>query len=99
MAVWNLFLPEEQGESKTMTIRLRGDVSHLRAVIFHLDLDHSSLMNRDADLGRPPNPTRKELDELRRAAELPRPETKLLQNGEFKTVLPPQGLALIEFRR
>jgi xylan 1,4-beta-xylosidase len=49
-------------------------------------------------MGRPIYPTQKQIAELRRAAELPKPETKALQGGELKLTLPPQGLALIELR-
>ena len=49
-------------------------------------------------MGKPVSPTRKQADELRRAAELPPPETLHPQNGKLTIVLPPQGLALIEVR-
>jgi len=49
-------------------------------------------------MGRPIYPTQKQITELRRAAELPKPETKVLQGGELKITLPAQALALIEFR-
>jgi hypothetical protein len=49
-------------------------------------------------MGRPVYPTQKQIKELRDAAELPRPETKTLQNGELKLNLPAQALAVIEFR-
>ncbi len=98
MAVWNLFPPEQTGESKDVTIRLEGQTGKLHATIYRLDSTHGSPLNRYMEMGNPVNPTPKELDELRRAAELPPPETKSLSHGEIAISLPPQGLAIIEFK-
>jgi xylan 1,4-beta-xylosidase len=50
------------------------------------------------NMGSPRNPTSRQIDELRHAAELPNPEIKALSRGQFILTLPAQGLALIEFR-
>jgi hypothetical protein len=57
------------------------------------------LLNAYDAMGRPIDPTRRQVEELSRAAELPPPETKTLHHGELTIALPPQGLALIEFQR
>jgi xylan 1,4-beta-xylosidase len=98
MAVWNLFLPEEQGEPKTATIVVKGLAGHRRALISRVDSTHGSLFGTYDALGKPLNPTQRQIDELRHAAELPLPEIRYLQNGKLTIVLPPQGLALIELR-
>jgi xylan 1,4-beta-xylosidase len=98
MAVWNLFLPEERGEPKTVTIVVKGFAGHHRAFISRVDSTHGSLLGEYDTMGKPFNLTRKQIDDLRRAAELPPPETRYLQNGNLTIVLPPQGLALIELR-
>jgi xylan 1,4-beta-xylosidase len=97
MAVWNLFLPEEQGEPKTVTISVEGSAVH-RAFVSYLDSTHGSLLGRYEAMGRPANPTRKQIEELRRAAELPPPGVKYLRNGRLTITLPAQGLALVEFQ-
>src|SRR5580692_5935768 len=98
MAVWNLFLPEEKGSAKTVTIKFTGKSSRRKALIYRLDSANGSLAPAYEAMGRPIYPTQKQIAELRRAAELPKPETKTLQGGELKLTLPPQGLALIELR-
>jgi len=98
MAIWNEFLPEESGESKEFTIRLLGRTEKFKAAIYRLDSTHGSALHRYSEMGKPSNPTPKEWDELRRSAELPPAETKSLSHGEIRITLPPQGLALIEFK-
>ena len=49
-------------------------------------------------MGRPPFPTREQIEQLRRAAELPAPETQALQDGQLQLTLPAQSLAVIEIR-
>jgi xylan 1,4-beta-xylosidase len=98
MAVWNLFLPEEKGTAKTITIKFKGKSATHRAVIYQLDAAHGSLLPAYEAMGRPVYPTQKQITELRDAAELPKPETKALQGGELKLTLPAQALAVIEFR-
>jgi xylan 1,4-beta-xylosidase len=49
-------------------------------------------------MGSPRYPTSKQIQDLRRAAELPRPEKRRLKNGALILTLPPQGLAVIELK-
>lgn len=98
MAVWNLFPPEEPGTTKQVTIRLEGRTGMRRATIDRVDKAHGSALPRYSEMGKPVNPTPKELDELRRSAALPQAETKTLEHGEIRITLPPQGLAVIEFK-
>jgi xylan 1,4-beta-xylosidase len=98
MAVWDEYLPGEHGEPKTVTIRVKGFTGHHRALIFRVDSTHGSLLGAYNAMGSPIYPTPKQVEELRRAAELPPPEMKALQHGQLTVGLPPQGLALIELR-
>jgi xylan 1,4-beta-xylosidase len=98
MAVWNLFLPEEKGNAKTVTIKFVQKSARRRALIYHLDSANGSLLLAYEAMGRPIYPTQKQIMELRRASELPKPETRLMQGGELKLILPAQALALIEFQ-
>jgi len=98
IAVWNLFLPEDPGEPKSVMIVVKGFAGRHRALISRVDSTHGSLLGTYDAMGKPMNPTRKQMDELRRAAELPPAEVRYLENGKLKILLPPQGLALIEMR-
>ena len=96
MAVWNIYLPEERGETKNVTISFKGAAKKQQAVVSRLDSTHGSLLNAYEAMGRPAYPTSKQIDELKRAAELPAAETVVLDHGQLTIELPPQGLALIE---
>jgi xylan 1,4-beta-xylosidase len=97
-AIWNLFLPEENGQSKKATIVFRGLAGRHRAVLYRLDTTHGSLMATYEKLGQPIYPTPAQIAQLRRASEIPPPESMLLENGKITISLPPQGLALIEIQ-
>ena len=114
LAVWNLFLPEQAGAPKNVTLAFKGladiptpngnaapagasSTPH-RASISRVDSTHGSLLPAYQAMGSPPFPTRSQIEKLRRAAELPPPETQPLQNGQLKLVLPAQSLAVIEIR-
>jgi xylan 1,4-beta-xylosidase len=101
VAAWNLFLPEQKGVPKNVTIRIAGKSARARApqrvVIQRLDSSHGSLLPAYDAMGRPNYPSVKQIEELRRAAQLPKPEEMTLHSGELKLTLPPQSLVLIEF--
>lgn len=96
IAVWNLFLPEESGAPKEVTLNLKGITGERRVEIHRLDAEHGSLLRAYEIMGRPVNPTREQIQKLRKAAELPAPETRRLTQGRITLSLPPHGLALIE---
>ena len=98
IAVWNLFLPEESGRSKSVTIQFKGNSGSHQALVYRLDSAHGSLFAAYENMGKPIDPTPQQILQLRSAAELPPPELIELQGGELTLVLPPQGLALIESR-
>jgi len=98
MAVWNQWLPEESGKPKEVTIKLGGQTEKFHAAIYRIDSTHGSALPLYSEMGKPADPTRKQLDDLRRAAELPPAETKSFSQGEIRITLPPQGLAVIEFK-
>jgi xylan 1,4-beta-xylosidase len=97
MVVWNLFLPEQAGESKKVTIRLQNRSTLQRAFVYRLDSTHGSLLAAYSEMGKPVYPTPRQIAELRKAAEIPPPEELPLSQGSLTLVLPPQGLALFEF--
>jgi xylan 1,4-beta-xylosidase len=98
MAVWNLSLPEENGQQKQVTVDLRGFPRLRRAAVYRLDATHGSLTSMYEMMGKPAYPTQAQIAQLRRAAEIPPPESLRLKSGEITISLPPKGLALIEIR-
>jgi xylan 1,4-beta-xylosidase len=98
MAVWNLVLPEDHGDSKAVRIVVQGLSGAHRAVISRLDSTHGAMATAYDAMGRPDYPSREQIKELRRAAELPPPETQPIRHGEETIILPPKGMALIEWR-
>jgi xylan 1,4-beta-xylosidase len=97
MALWNLFLPGTAGYNKQVHIGINGSGKYQRAKVYRLDAEHGSLLRAYTDMGKPAYPTQAQIQSLRNAATLPAPEDARIQRGQFRIVLPPQGLALIEF--
>jgi len=98
LAVWNLFLPEDPGEPKSVSVVLKGRVVGNQALVYRLDSAHGSLLAAYDSMGRPRYPTPRQIAELRQAAALPPAEVEPLSRGELTLRLPPQGLALIEVK-
>jgi xylan 1,4-beta-xylosidase len=98
IALWNLFLPEEHGQSKQIALSIKGLTGSHHAVISRLDATHGSLLNAYEAMGRPKSPTFPEIARLREAAQLGSPETQDLEGGQLTIAIPPQGLALIEIQ-
>jgi len=109
LAVWNYAPPasgESSGESpkgsptgsnKTVTLELKGTKAK-QAVISRVDHDHGDVHPLYEKMGSPRYPTSKQIQELRHAAALPAPEKRSLKNGTLTLTLPPQGLAVVEFK-
>ena len=98
IAVWNLFLPEERGERKNVTIKFDGLKGSHYALVSRLDSSHGSLLEAYESMNRPTYPTLAQIKKLRDAARLPPPEKRELRDKEMKLLLPPQGLVLVEVR-
>src|SRR5258706_6616568 len=71
IAVWNLFLPEQAGSPKTVTLRLKGLPQARSASVTIVDKDHGSPLPAYEKLGHPASPTPSQVDALRKAAALP----------------------------
>jgi xylan 1,4-beta-xylosidase len=97
LVVWNYSPPEIKGQTRTVTIHFKN--SHpTRATISRVDAEHGDPHAKYQQLGSPASPTQSQLEELRKAAELPNPEVRSIQNGTMLLELPPRGLTLIEVR-
>ncbi|PYU24213.1 MAG: glycosyl hydrolase family 39 [Acidobacteria bacterium] len=98
IALWNLDLPEERGQTKQVALSITGLTGRHHAVISRVDATHGSLLNAYEAMGRPQSPTLAEIERLREAAELGSPETQDVEGGQLIIALPPQGLAVIEIQ-
>jgi xylan 1,4-beta-xylosidase len=99
IAVWNLFLPEETGTAKTVTLKFSGMKIGKTARATIVDREHGSPLPAYEKIGSPAFPSREQIVELRKAAELPAAEKLTIKNGEITLTLQPHSLALIEVTR
>jgi xylan 1,4-beta-xylosidase len=97
LAVWNYAPPDEAGVPKTLTLRFKGTKAG-HAVIWRVDRDHGDVHRAYERMGAPRYPTQAQIKDLRRAADIPPPEVRELENGLLKLTVPGQGLALIELK-
>ncbi|MGC1905154.1 MAG: hypothetical protein WA715_15140 [Candidatus Acidiferrum sp.] len=95
VAAWNLFLPEEAGSPKSMTLKFKG-VTAGSAKVTIVDKDHGSPLPEFERLGSPVSPTVAQIASLRKAAAMPSAKTYGLKNGSLSLTLAPHALALIE---
>ena len=98
IAVWNLSLPKEEGEAKSVEMDLKGLSGSHTATIQVVDADYGSPLKAYAAMGSPTDPTRAQIETLRRAALLPPPALLPIRDGRIKCRLAPKALALIEIR-
>ena len=96
IAVWNLNLPEETGQPKTVTLDFTKAAAARSAFVSRVDATHGSLLAAYRAMGSPVDPTVGQIALLRRAAQLPAPQRESIANGKLTITLPPQSLALIE---
>ena len=96
IAVWNLFLPEEAGSPKTVTLHFKNLGAAHSAKVTILDKDHGSPLPAWEKMGRPASPTPAQIESLRKAAAMPAAHSQVLANGSLTLTLEPHALALIE---
>ncbi len=99
IAVWNLFLPEEAGSPKSVTLHIKGLGSPQAARVTIVDKEHGSPLPAWEKMGRPAFPTPAQIEELRKAAALPAALSHPLKRDSLTLTLQPQALALIELSK
>ncbi|MGH8262339.1 MAG: GH39 family glycosyl hydrolase [Steroidobacteraceae bacterium] len=108
LALWNYAPPDATGEkyktpdalgpAKQFLIRVNGAPAAARAQVWRLDRDHGNVIRRFDAMGRPPFPTRAQVEELRAAAQIGEPEDLSPEGASYQVLVPQQGLALVEIR-
>jgi xylan 1,4-beta-xylosidase len=98
VALWNLSLPEDAGAPKRVHLNFKGLKGLHRVRIYRVDAAHGSPLPAYEKMRRPPYPTGKQLEELRKAAAFPPAEIRTLTPAGLSLDLPPQALFLVEVR-
>lgn len=104
--VWNLSSRDKAGKPLpgsplSLRIVIRGLGKQNKLAITHVDDAHGSAMDAYQKMGSPQYPTSEQIDTLRKAAQLPEPDHSLVAGRSYTEVpidLPPNGIALLEFR-
>jgi xylan 1,4-beta-xylosidase len=100
IAVWNLNLPEQPGEPKTMVLHFRNLPAPARgartARVTVVDATHGSPLPEWEKLGKPASPAMTQIEELRKAAAMPAAKSMPVSGGTLTLTLQPQALALVE---
>ena len=97
LALWNYSPPGEAGAAQTFMLQFK-NTRATHATVSLVDRDHVDVRPAYAKMGSPQYPTKDQIEALRKAAQLPAPESRVLKNAELTLTLPAQGLAVIELK-
>jgi xylan 1,4-beta-xylosidase len=95
IAIWNYAPPEQIGTAKTVTLKFKG-ARYKSALVSAVDRSHGDAHPAYEKMGSPQYPTQGQIQQLKKAAQLPAPEKHDLKDGELTLTLPSYGLALVE---
>jgi xylan 1,4-beta-xylosidase len=96
IAAWNLVDPDKTGETRTMDLVFHGLPADARVSIQRVDDNHGNVLKIYEAMGRPPNPTPSQIEQLNRATALGAPESARLQAGRLTLTLMPNALVLVK---
>jgi xylan 1,4-beta-xylosidase len=96
IALWNYVAPGGNGAPLKISLRLSNLASRTARVV-RLDADDGDVNGAYLRMGSPAYPSAAQLQQLLKAAALPAPRELPIENGSLSIVLPPQGLATVEF--
>jgi xylan 1,4-beta-xylosidase len=98
IAAWNLVEPGAGGAAKTIHLDLKGVSADRQASVRRLDASHGDTLTAWMKMGSPKDPTRAQIEALRKASELGPPQRSAVRQGRLTLTLPPTGLAVVEIR-
>ena len=98
IAAWNLVEPGAQGQEKTETFELQGVPDGAYARIRRVDASHGDTLDAWKKMGSPQYPTKEQIRELRKDAQVGPEEDVAVSNGRLTVKLPPMGLAVVEVK-
>ena len=99
VAAWNIVDPGTQGAEKSMRLHIDGVKADARVSLQRVDADHGNFLKAYVAMGKPQNPTPKQVQELNAASALGPPEVKQLQHGELDLQLGVNALVLIKVEK
>jgi xylan 1,4-beta-xylosidase len=86
-----------QGATREFKLRFEAKGKHGLVKVSRVDSEHGSFMNAYQNMGSPEYPTSKQIEELKRASQLPEAEVRHLDaEGEISVFIPANGVALLE---
>ncbi|HKD03742.1 MAG TPA: hypothetical protein VKB77_15000 [Terriglobales bacterium] len=94
LAVWNYAPPGETGSPRSFILEFKGTRAR-EAMVSIVDPQHGDVRPAYEKMGSPKYPAQAQIDDLRRAAQLPAGETRSLEDGKLHLTLSGQSLALI----
>ena len=97
LALWNYSPPGEVGPPKMIRLQFKGPELE-QAVIWRVDNEHGDFHAVYEKMGAPRYPTQTQIAELRKAAQLPPAEDRLIKDRQMILSLPSHGLAVIELK-
>ncbi len=98
IAAWNLVEPGATGAEKTITLDLENIAAGAHAVIRRVDAGHGDTLDAWKKMGSPANPSKAQIEALRKASETGAPETVEIVQHRLGLTVPPMGLAVVEIR-
>ncbi|MGH9522218.1 MAG: GH39 family glycosyl hydrolase, partial [Terriglobales bacterium] len=98
IALWNYAAPSETAPVKTITLRFTGVPANASATISRVDSEHGDPLAAYDGMGKPAYPTMQQIEELRKAAQMPAPQTESLNQGSITLQIPSQGLVLLQVK-
>ena len=109
LALWNYAPPVGIGPTyhgpiaaaapKHFSVRIEGAAAEAAVQVSRVDAEHGNAVGVFDAMGRPPFPSRKQIDELRAAGQLVPAEQSHLRQGRFEIEVPAHGLVLLEIGR
>jgi xylan 1,4-beta-xylosidase len=96
IAAWNLVEPGANGADKTVTFQFKGVADGTYAEIRRVDADHGDTLDAWKKMGSPKYPTRQQIEDLRKASDIGKPEGAPIHDHALTVTLPSMGLAVIE---
>jgi xylan 1,4-beta-xylosidase len=87
---------ESKGAARQFHLKLSGLSSPKTISVSEVNMQAGSAIPKWREMGSPKYPSANQLADLRSAAELPKPASHTINQGEFSIELPPNGIALLE---
>ncbi len=96
IAAWNLVDPEQHGATRTLTLSFLGVPRDASVTLQRVDSNEGNVLPKYAAMGRPPDPTPTQAEQLNRETALNPPQRVRLQSGKLELTLTPNALALVK---